>query len=199
MKYQILLNLDNNITKYILGFLATDGNVCYYKDKKNAVITFTSNDIDIITKIKNHIKCNNKIGIKNDGAYRLQICDFRLANKLAEFGIKPNKSKSIFIISEILLNSCDFWRGCIDGDGCIDFNQNKPRVRFCSASLDFITQFKDYVHREIGCDKTIYEDNGLYRITIFNKDAKNLVHKLYLNASIYLDRKYVLAMKIIEE
>lgn len=131
---------------YVLGLLATDGNI--YSDKRH--VNFTSKDKDLVLLFKKLLKLSNKVGTKSRGGekertyYVLQFGSVRFCRFLLSVGITPAKSKTIESVKVPDRYFWDFLRGCLDGDGNInEFKHPESirmqlRVRFASASPVFL-------------------------------------------------------------
>ena len=103
---------------YVVGLLTTDGSLS--SDRRH--ISFTSQDIELITHVKTILRKKNKIGFTRNfrsEAYRIQICDVQMYDWLLSIGLMPKKS---LIIGKIKIPNkyfIDFLRGHLDGDGSI--------------------------------------------------------------------------------
>lgn len=101
--------------------------------------------------------------------------------------------------------SGDFWRGCIDGDGCVSLsrigNTWIPKVMLCGASRRLLMQFRRFVSTiSPECQSTVPRNKcgGVYRVTICNRSAIQLVRALYGDPSApALTRKMAIATEII--
>src|ERR1043165_5678244 len=105
---------------YIVGYIATDGNLS--KDGRHIIIT--SKDTSHLNLIKRALFLKSKLSYKFGGYTQkslyslLQFSDVSFYRFLTSLGLTPNKSLtlgSLNIESDYL---GDFLRGVIDGDGC---------------------------------------------------------------------------------
>lgn len=103
-----------------------------------------------------------------------------------------------------LKNSRDFWRGCVDGDGCLHFvqtNKQKYWTIDLVGTSDTCLEFRNYIlMNNIENQRNIIKanSNNLYRLCYASKIAKQVSSLLYKDASVYLERKYQKYLKIQE-
>ena len=126
-KYQINEDyfqvINSEIKAYILGLIATDGNV----HRTTLSITVHRNDKDILERIAREMGSTSPLYFpEGDQTARLRIHSTRLVNSLKQWGIIPDKS---FIVAPAVLEQrfmSHYWRGAVDGDGCIysSYEQN---------------------------------------------------------------------------
>lgn len=207
-----ILTLNQNFFKkwsremaYVLGFFTADG--CLTVNPRGAhYIEFSSNDRDVLEKIKIAMKAGHKIGRRKFNSnklrdsYRLQIGSKEIFNDLVRLGYTVNKSKTIKLPKIPNKYFADFLRGYFDGDGCVSYSNyfRKQRnkyykyivVMFTSGSEDFLVKLADYIEREIKIKspKVIYHQ--AYRLSYFSNNAVKILKYIYNNAGIYLDRKF---------
>lgn len=189
---------------YIVGFIATDGNLS--RDSRH--ITLVSKDRHILVDIKRTLKLHNKIGRKGRGPNPtnkiysvLQIGNKNFYDFLISLGLSPNKSltlKSLIIPQEYF---DDFLRGVIDGDGNISTwihpsNKNRQwRLRIYSAAPLFINWLKKEVERNFNVRGKLYVSkrfghrHNLYQIKFGKLAAKIILDRCYYKDSLALRRK----------
>lgn len=201
---------DNEQSFYWSGFIAADGNVY----KKRLSVTLNSQDHQHLIKLKENIQFTGPVKngskpekrqnfIKNEYFYsRIRITSSQLIKDLLKFNIVENKSK-IYKFPVNLLNNENvkhFIRGLIDGDGGIYFNK-KPKVFFCGTENCVTTIFfflKEKLQLESGFIKKYkHSDNLSYLSFEKNNDVNKILHYLYDNSTIFLDRKKQVADKIL--
>ena len=180
---------------YWIGMLYTDGHI---EQKREASIELTlhKQDEQHLEKFKQFLKSNRKIsGNNNSDCKRVRINSKKLRDRLVELGFTSNKSTSI-APHELLKNSRDFWRGCIDGDGGVYKHNTKDyitnHITLC-GTLETIFEFIIFCNKYIGIkDKypTPCKGKNLYQVSYYGQDAKNIATYLYKDSSIYLERKY---------
>lgn len=208
-KYEYNINFFKNLTPdslYILGLFYTDGNLA--KEKGKGSIVLQEKDKYLLEKISLLIKNNDKLvyipskkctgivkGISQP-QYRFYFCNQEIYKDLIEYGITPNKSKTLKL-DDRLKNSTDFWRGAFDGDGSVKMKTyqsgNKAlSLNMCSASLSFISSFKDFCVENTNTKVNIHKlkDRDFYVFNICGKDAIKIYKSLYETKSdLFLERK----------
>lgn len=106
--------------KYFYGLLLADGCI---SDKNTVSILLHSKDIDLLIKFKNFLQYNKEIKKSpRQDAMRLTFKDKVIADKLKSVGLHPRKSlnenvPSFYNRDDVSMRH--FWRGFIDGDGCV--------------------------------------------------------------------------------
>lgn len=191
----------NEFSAYWIGFLLADGSL----SQGTNCIQMGLGVIDKkhLEKLKDFFKCTNKIHvyttknckigtrtIKEREIAKLEVHSDKLLNRLKYFGFDNNKSKSAHIHPE-LQNNKDFWRGLIDGDGCISLKKGKPTIHLC-GTLNVIEGFIKFVQDNItptNCKARKTKDD-VYQVVFEYKKGREVINYLYNNSNIYLDRKF---------
>ena len=198
---------------YVLGFFAADGNMTLNK-AGGCYIEFTSNDHELIQRVKALTKSSNKISsrIRNSKKhYRIQIGSVELFNDLLKLGLTPNKSKTIRLPKIPSEFFSDFARGYFDGDGCAYLGQcwakdrNKNRwvfnIRFTSGSRKFLGDFWEELRRFGISGGYLYDKRGsCYELVFSWLKGIDLCRIMYDNVSsgMYLHRKYEVYQKALK-
>lgn len=198
---------------YILGLIATDGNVF---DRRVLKIQLQIKDIDILEKIKEQLNFSgninlrkNIIGDKTFLSAELCIYSTPLVHSLEELNIFSNKSLTIgrfdFIPEEYEL---DFIRGVIDGDGSIGESNNSKssrsvqmRLRIFSGSLTFIEYIQDIMEKHgFGRPKCSIEKrkHTYYSLCYSTVSAVKFFQDNYKNSNLHIERKYKAFSDLIE-
>lgn len=131
---------------YWLGMLMADGSFSH------KCITLISKDIDNLERFKCFLEIDNKIGLKESGASRVNICDVNTIQTLTKLhGIQKNKTynppKHLTFYNKNQFIS--FLIGFIDGDGCI-YTRKKGRyleqlISIC-VHYNWLPLFKTWNH-----------------------------------------------------
>lgn len=192
---------------YWLGFISADGWIQYKNNPANYELGIQLQALDA-----DHIKKFNKsIGGNIPIIFNTRVCNLngkkysqatlRLYSKefiepLLKFGLENGKSYDLAFPD---LNS-DFMRhyirGYFDGDGCIGQNSNANRnikIDFCSACKQYLDSLRAYLYTQ-GVSSYIVDkkNKNTYRLNIAGmKNVDKMMHYLYDDASIFLERKYV--------
>lgn len=184
--------IDTPDKAYLLGFITADGaivNTCCsieVEDKDVAVINFARSCINPQATI-------TPCYYKNKHNMRISFNSKKICEDLQQYGVVQNKSKNIKevpvdkIPKELL---CYYFRGLIDGDGCIHKNGG---ISIYSGSRSFIESVQETIVSETGVKKLGIYSGTTYFITWTSKsDRQKLFNYLYkeLNATFYYERKY---------
>lgn len=201
--YSINENLFKNTccsyVQYLLGFLVTDGNIT---DDGRVSITVKSTDREILCKLQNVLGMN--YGLRDSSVFdkRTKNTYFRstlafkcktISHDLINLGLTPRKSMNETVPSCDVTR--DFWRGVVDGDGCIYVSNSGKRS--CSLTLvgsesllqAFILFLESNIvfntKRKIGVNKY----NSLRNVQITGDDARRAITFLYKDSIISMERK----------
>lgn len=191
---------DTEGSAYFYGLLLSDGNI---SERGKVSISLKSTDSHILEDFRLAVGSNSKVTFhtRPDGtsSCSLVFTVKPIAESLDKLGMVPRKSLSEKAPSKFLLNK-DFWRGMVDGDGCITFPENKasPRVYLC-GSEEICNQFLSFcktIREDITTD-TVHMVGGLYRVTVCANKAASVLQVLYGDCNYSLKRKGVLAHKVV--
>ena len=192
-------NIDNPNKAYLLGFITADGAVTGKKNyaPNTCSIEVKDSDIDILLFAKQEINPKAKIidcYYNKKTNKKISFSSKKLCDDLKKYGIVKNKSK---IIKEVPINLIPknllpfYFRGLIDGDGCIHKN---GAISIYSGSKDFIISIQ-----KILCEEANVKQLGIYKGTSYfiswssKTDKEKLYNYLYknkLDKAYYYKRKY---------
>lgn len=183
-------DLSNPEVQYWLGMLAADGTI------SGTRLTLGLKEQDK-THIEKFIKfLGGKVKIRKtckDEKYYSYTCSFRnkeVIDFLEKLGIIANKSLTLDYKGEITL---DFLRGIIDGDGYIR-KKSLDEISILTGSKLFANQLVTAIKKLFNIEAKLYIrmfKNEMYYVTILGKKrVPKILDELYLNACIFLDRKY---------
>lgn len=201
-------NIDSEEKAYWLGFIMADGCV-FINDETNSCelsIKLQAGDANHLRKFNKSINGNIPVNIFEDLCnLNQQIsvqCQIRLYSEkivydLMRFGVIPNKSLVKKFPSNIPNEFMwSYVRGYYDGNGGIVGNKDIKKYAncyFCTGSKDFVCSLKEFLNLNGIKTSAAFQDrecDNCWRITINGmKNVDNFLHKIYDNASIYLDRK----------
>lgn len=181
---------------YILGIIASDGYVGYYRNKFH--FSICSDDKKLLCDIKKAMQSDHNVKkYRNRNSYRLNICGAEMAKDLINIGITPRKTRTLKfpeVPDEFL---CSFVRGYFDGDGCVHLRKesNSIRVAICSASIEFISQLM-LLLREHELKVNLRKETKfgvVYNIVRIDKksEVKKFYGFIYRHNKICLERKKV--------
>jgi hypothetical protein len=180
---------------YILGFLYSDGNLT--KNRNSFQITQHKNEEYLLKVISSYIREEYQvIDLKGTNLNRIVFNNQILYNDLLSWGLYPNKSSSIVVHEDLKLNK-DFWRGMIDGDGCLNLNKNSIRL-IMYGTENICTTFKSFCEQVLGENllSNVLEDKRNYSFkfcsfTVSGQKAIKVLDCIYENKSdLYMERKY---------
>lgn len=200
-------NIDTPNKAYVLGIMFADG--CNFPPKCTAFISLQESDKELLEKIRKEIGSENPLRIINnsqrhDNGYsynnmcNLQMYSKHICESLEKLGVVQNKSLKLEFpnISKKLYPH--FLRGYFDGDGSIYQyvkNKNNKRITLTFTSTEnFCKKIKEIVENELGIYCGIYDascHNGITKVaSLSGTSAKKLLHWMYKDADLYLQRKY---------
>lgn len=162
---------------YILGFLATDGNIAKKENRIN--IQLQLQDEQILQDIKNEVQSTYNLDYYKTRAgcdtVKFNIWSYEWKKDLAIYNIIPNKT--FVLMPPDRLNKIyykDFIRGYFDGDGSISCYKNN--IKHCSweivgASKSMI----EWIYNILANQYHIFNTN---KITKFYTDNDKLIYKI---------------------
>lgn len=180
--------------EYWIGLLMADG--CVYQQQGTQAriwLTLHQKDIQHLRAYRSFLKATNPIHLQGDGTARVCITSAQLAEALAAHGVCPAKSPSARALQ--LAASRHFWRGVVDGDGCIRRRRDGFASLFLVGSEALMGQFEQFVHANINCSVRAYRylDSNLSRVVLSGGTAVAMLRVLYVAGDIALQRKVAIA------
>jgi len=199
--------IDSEEKAYWLGFLTADGNI----GKNTLKLQIQRKDIQHLYKYKSSLCSMHPIydveGKRGESTWhcgRVEIHSTSLTTALRKLGVKENKSFTVRPCEGIpggLLRH--YWRGVLDGDGCITSYLRKNGSRAWSVSLignrEMVSGFSNYLYEFIGKHATVFPTKSVF--TVFYGGGalpQKIVSVLYKDAMIFLDRKRQRAQELME-
>lgn len=184
---------------YWIGMIYTDG---YLTTKREFELGLTqhTNDIAHLEKFKTFLKSGRPITQDHGEAYRVRINSKKIHTRLRELGFTVDKSYTAKP-HELLKESRDFWRGCVDGDGGVYDYVATPQVFYC-GTLESVFEFIIFCNKFAGVkEKYPSKAKGVnfYQIQYYGQDARKVTEFLYKDACVYLDRKYEKYLEIMKD
>lgn len=191
--------IDNPNKAYLLGFITADGAITGKKDRDPGTcsIEIRDKDCDLLLFAQKEINPSATIidcYYKNKRNKKISFNSKKICRDLSKYGIIKNKSK---IIKEVPINFIPkellpyYFRGLIDGDGCI---HKDGKISIYSGSFDFIKSVQEVLCKEANIKKLkIYKGTSYFISWSSKKDRQNLYNYLYkdkINNAYYYKRKY---------
>lgn len=183
---------------YWCGFLFADGSI--RKDAPVLCLKLSERDIDQIKAFREFMQSTNGIGrethIKGGTkcySVRLSLHSKHLCKRLKQLGLEHNR-----IPCEELTTNRNFWRGTIDGDGCI---QIKPHNRLILVgSRLFLEKWITYIRRLYPNTVAKVRRDGyrsIHIVQLYGDCCRTVIKELYSDVDTVLMRKYYKAQEII--
>ncbi|HEY9286262.1 MAG TPA: hypothetical protein VIP46_22615 [Pyrinomonadaceae bacterium] len=193
---------------YWIGFVMADGCVVPPHELR---LFLAIADVDHVAKFRDFLGASHKIHIvkqmtrgKIHHNAGLSVRSSKLAAALAMFGVTPRKSHTAKVIG--LERDRHFWRGAVDGDGCIYVRKRRtksreylyPAINLC-GSLDMVSQFIDFVRLHLpGCRAVPSRSGPIYQVAFTFRQAARIIQILYEDCTVALDRKHAIARQALE-
>lgn len=189
--------IDNPNKAYLLGFITADGAITGKKETSTCCsIEVKDSDRDVIIfaqKEINPLATITECHYQHKNNARISFNSKKLCKDLQKYGIVRNKSLILKEIPKGLIPKHllpYYFRGLIDGDGCIHKNGG---VSIYSGSKSFIESVQQTLIEEVGLTKlSIYQGTSYFITWTSKKDRQKLFNYLYsnLNDTFYYKRKY---------
>ncbi len=185
---------------YWVGMLLTDGCVFWPKNRPSARIFLrqSSRCLAHVERFRSFLRASNAIVAHRhrdpSGVERHTVClavtSRKLALDLARFGVVPKKSASARA-SEDLIERPEFWRGVIDGDGCV---YHTSRFYY-SGSEALGAQFVAYVRTFTPTfEPCVLRQPGCIVIYVRGQTARSMLRAMYLQTDLCLPEKRARAL-----
>lgn len=179
---------------YWLGFFLADG---YINEERNFLsVKLGEKDYNHLKKLAKFFKCENEDMIKEEDyenrtnpCYSICFNSKELVSDLKKYNLfqkKSGKEKPFLFENEILYKA--YLRGMIDGDGHVENGYFKyvGSLESCEFVKEYFSKF--YSFKE-NC-RYIYPYGIIYSFEVRSVKVNEILKDIYLNSSIYLDRKY---------
>ncbi len=168
---------------YWLGYIFGDGCI----SSNSNTITISSQDIDHLNKFKIAIKSNHKL------CENFAFASPQMHQALQRWGVKPRKQfiedQHIPKLSDDLL--LHYVRGILDSDGWIGKGGS---FGISSCSNTFLSEIQTFFYDRYGIKTklniSINHWGRVWVLDFYSSNFNQLSDLLYINANIYLDRKY---------
>lgn len=210
INHDFFKKIDTEWKAYWLGFITADGNVRWVtggrKHRYILKIKLAIIDRDHLQKFLDVAESNHPIHIRlEDGreTATIEISSPQMVSDLISYGVVPAKSmivKPYYNISANLLRH--YIRGLIDGDGYISLIKNsegeylRPRIQL-SGTYHMCKFFQDFSLRHSKSTATVRPEEKIFNYVVNGRYSVPIIRELYLNCTVYLDRKYEMAMRIL--
>ena len=181
--------------KYWIGFLLADG--CITSCKGYAVISLALKfeDAEHVRKFAEFVGVP-EVAVRDycyKGSRRTQLAfsGKELVGRLAVYGVVPRKSLTAAVHPDLALDP-DFWRGVVDGDGCLSISRG-PIISL-GGSHQVVGAFSDYLWTLTGFKPAISKCRSIFQTAARGQRACAVVSAIYYDGcSVGLDRKMAIA------
>jgi hypothetical protein len=189
--------IDTEDKAYFLGLLFADGNV--YTARNRIQITLANEDAYILKAFADCIGYTGKMYIDREKYSKLILPSKKMCADLTRLGCTPNKSLTLQFPTEVpdeLMHH--FIRGYFDGDGHISKDKRLINPYYhinITSTKEFIIVLKKILMDNDIITGNLYKrykdkEISAHTVHVKNKSAKNFVDYIYLNAKMFLTRKY---------
>jgi transposase-like protein len=202
-KCQICHNSFDELTPdaaYWIGFLFADGSVSSCGQSGTVSVRISECDRDHLVKLRAFLGSTHTISAGPAGNYggypsrpsaRFSVRSARLAQQLLSLGRYEGP------INDTLIQSCDFWRGVVDGDGSLGILATGYAYLGLVGSHRLLEAFLLFLKGNgLGARMTIRSDKTIFQVATAGYTAEKIVSFLYRNAEVALDRKAASAARI---
>lgn len=195
---------------YFYGWLLTDGCI---SDNGSISIDLQYRDHEVLDELYKYIgldkvanKSTSKLNDKTFPIARFSLRDKTVLQRLSAQGLSPRKSmkEDVPAFYDILHeSSLYFWRGCIEGDGCICVKGKATSISLV-GSEKLINKFIEYAEKV--CKVTsikkpyfIKNTSNLFSIRYNSLDAMLICEVIWNGTGLSLTRKEDTVKKLIEK
>ena len=185
--------IDTEEKAYWLGFLLADG--CIRTNSNMLSVNLSSVDIGHLNKLRKCLKSNNRLYYQKGGTCGLScltISSKPLTKSLAAKGIVAHKKWPYKVLPKLRKH---FWRGVVDGDGCISltYNKNTPQISVSLVgtreTIDLFYEFCCTIVETKAQPERDYRGNQTDNFRLHGPKALKVCEVLYDGAKVFLVRK----------
>lgn len=165
-----LMNINDDISAYILGFIWADGNIINNKIMIHIKTDDFQNLYKILNKIGNWGIIHRKKYLKKTNKHYKSTTIYYSSKKLYTFLCNhdykiKSKTQPIKILSKIPIKYHNhFYRGYVDGDGSFSFYNNNKTCKFNITS--YIKQNWTFIEK-------LFDNIGINKYSIYKYDRKS--------------------------
>jgi len=180
-----------NEMAYVLGIIVSDGNI----SKEHYRITISQSNYKFLCLMAKYFGLPKSViyYAEKEESYKLQFTNKHMANRLAGFGVHPNKSLTQGKVHVPKKFFSHFLRGIHDGDGCFSHSKDgySPHIVFTCGSYNFLRWIQAKIHQYYGFPMGNLKKSHVWRLR-YRKAAS-----LVLLAVMYKDKeRYISTTKV---
>jgi hypothetical protein len=206
---------NDDVGSYYIGVLMADGFVNTRRKCPVVELSMALCDRELVDGLNSYLGGNQKVSVRvqtkktsagQQDQARICFGSRDVVENLMRCGVLPRKTFTAEA-DNCVANDRHFWRGMIDGDGCINFSLKNgrpyPRIVF-GGGRRIVEQFIDFVktvcpeHRAIAVRNKHVVGGELVSVAVAGRNAKRLAEVLYADAPVSLSRKLALARQAME-
>ena len=205
--------IDSEEKAYFLGLLYADG--CNHKRNNYVNIALEVADKELLIKLaeliyvdnpEEHVKTYDRSAENKGVTASLNINSKHICHKLAELGcdeVKTFKIKYPEWLDESLHRH--FIRGYFDGDGCLYVNDRKGEGSHfkLTSNIDFVKGMHKIIEDNLSLRCGIYKSTKNSKVFDLmlagDRQVKKIMDWLYLDSTLYMERKYQKYQQLIIE
>lgn len=189
--------IDTPEKAYWLGFIAADGGIQHGNGVHALTVGLAAKDRGHLLKLRRALGSTAPIGARQkSNSFVLGIYSKELLEDLATAGLPPGKERRGAPWSGPAHLLPHYWRGVLDGDGCIHRSRNSWVVGFC-GNFAMVSGFAHFIEQSTGHLARVYLAKNIYRVHYAgSRLAKRVVAVLYSGPPA-LARKEALARAVL--
>jgi hypothetical protein len=194
--------LDDEVA-YWLGFLLADGGISLRSVLR---VNVSARDCGHLESLRGFLRSTAPIGTGKASAKKggrkisycyLAVCSQAMVVALGRWGITPKKSLTA-VPHDLLVGMPDFWRGVVDGDGCLYWHcgqKSRPRPVLIVVGTEAVCRAFATFAASCGATgrKSVAKRRNIWEVRLYGSDARLLAELLYSRSGPMLVRKKVLA------
>lgn len=202
---------------YWLGMMTADGCVCPQPYTTKITLALATQDADHVRQFREDIGAEHKLSVRPAGVFATKLprqrrigcqglvaCCFssvKMAADLARHGVTPRKSLTARPWQGPPELMRHFWRGVIDGDGCISSRYGKDRngtwVISLVGSRPVVEAFAEYCRSLCSTTANVAASGSVFRFAVGgNRLAAVVAAHLYRGSVVSLKRKHDIADRV---
>lgn len=156
IRHDYFAQIDSPIKAYVLGVLASDGNVL--PKHHRITLELSAKDADLLEVVRDELVPGGAITTRQRHGYDYQVLAFvsrQMIDDLETLGVTPVKSRTILWPERLPASLArEFILGYFDGDGFITYherpNRRYPYLGFTSGSSNLLIRIADVTEQHTG-------------------------------------------------
>lgn len=197
MNEKYFSRIDTEEKAYWLGFLTADGNIHTKSNRYSISLGLARKDREHLVSFKNALNATTSVRDYLSNNYPcagFAIYSKEMVQDLARLGIGPRKSMICKPAKMPKHLKRHYWRGLVDGDGCISGKEGKTCIELC-GNKHIVDGFRFFIAKTLKqTPVNRFVDRNIWRVRYQGSRLSVSVAKiLYDYATVYLERKMILA------